>query len=161
MWIAPDGTRITGTLEVIKGCTNGIDDIEADGTPVYDSNGTEVNWDGQEQAVDENGKPIFLDEDGYEWTFDWLTEVPGDGEDEHGRDISVPFIVRDDGVLDQFIRTRVAWKLNVPPTVVEFDGGVFALAFSGRESWTVDEAIALIDEYATRYGIYPAEKAAT
>lgn len=156
MWIAPDGSRITGTIEDIFDCVAGITDIDAKtGEPEYDGE-TEVNWNGQKTRT-RDGKMLFSDDDGGEWTFDQLTNA------EEGADDGTPILWPEgadagdhDGSLDQFIRCRVAWKDGQ----ADFDGGPFALAFSGEGPWTVEEAISLIDEYATRYGIYPDKIAA-
>jgi hypothetical protein len=78
---APNGEAIVGTLELIR-ATCPIDGIAADGTPAYTAWAeTEVNWDSQ-KTVTRNGKIIFLDESRNEWTFDQLTPIEDDADDE-------------------------------------------------------------------------------
>ena len=78
-WLSPSGSPIVGTLEKLTGvarCT-----IHADGVRTYDSGeGTEIDWDSQETVV-RDGKVIFVDEDGEEWTFDQLTQEQEDEDD--------------------------------------------------------------------------------
>ena len=70
-FISPTGSPIVGTLETITGRANicGID--PATGNPEHDG-GTEIFWDDQ-ATVMRDGKTVFLDEDGGEWTFEELT----------------------------------------------------------------------------------------
>ena len=72
IWKAPNGLEITATLEKLIG-TCGISDISDEGMPDYDGTGTTVDWDSQETAT-KDGKLIFLDSAGNEWTFDQLTK---------------------------------------------------------------------------------------
>jgi hypothetical protein len=67
-YLSPKGSPIVGTLEIIHGVANCT--IHSDGTRTYDG-GTDVDWDSQETVV-RDGKVIFVDEDGEEWTFDQL-----------------------------------------------------------------------------------------
>lgn len=66
---SPSGSPILGTLESIKGRAE-ISGISATGEPEYASQ-TTVFWDNQETVL-RNGKIVFLDQDGMEWTFDEL-----------------------------------------------------------------------------------------
>ena len=74
-WRAPNGDAIVGTLEKLIG-TALITDIEDNGTPIFEGE-TKVDWDSQE-TVTRNDKIIFVDESGYEWTFDDLTKEDPD-----------------------------------------------------------------------------------
>lgn len=68
---APDGTPITGTLEVLSGeayTRDGSFYRGPDGALAFDHAGeTEVFWDDQ-TTVTRNGKVVFIDRDGAEWT---------------------------------------------------------------------------------------------
>lgn len=77
-YVSPTGKPILGTLEKLTARAE-ITGINDDGTPEYEGD-TEVFWDSQETA-ELDGKVIFLDEDGYEWTFDQLKPVE-ESEDE-------------------------------------------------------------------------------
>jgi hypothetical protein len=80
MWVSPTGAEIIGTSDAVL-CTANITDIEEDGTPVY-SGETDVDWDSQ-TTKERDGKPLFIDDDGQEWTFDQLTwEEDEEGEDD-------------------------------------------------------------------------------
>ncbi|MGO7308821.1 hypothetical protein ACCS91_33740 [Rhizobium ruizarguesonis] len=78
---SPNGHEIIGTAEIIL-ATAPISGINADGTPIYTSwASTEVDWDTQE-TVKRDGKILFVDEEGDEWTFDQL--VPEEDSDASG-----------------------------------------------------------------------------
>ena len=77
-YVSPSGSLILGTLERLTGRSE-ISGIKDDGEPVY-SGGTEIFYDDQVTATDSEGKMIFLDEDGAEWTFDQLK--PADEEED-------------------------------------------------------------------------------
>lgn len=79
-WYAPNGLEITGTLEAFTGRAR-ISGISEDGTPEH-AGGTEVFLE-DGKTVERDGKPVFLDEEGGEWTFDQLTsEHPDDDQDD-------------------------------------------------------------------------------
>lgn len=78
-YVSPDGLPIVGTLETVKGCAN-LTTINDDGTPNYDGS-TKVYWD-EQVTVQRDGKRVFLDEDGNEWTFDQLKVEEEQSEDE-------------------------------------------------------------------------------
>ncbi|BBB99729.1 MULTISPECIES: hypothetical protein [Bradyrhizobium] len=82
-YVSPSGSAIIGTLERLTGRC-GISGIEDDGTPVHDSDGTVIFYDDQVTAT-KDGKTVFLDDNGAEWTFDQLTPVD-DEEDEDDDD---------------------------------------------------------------------------
>ena len=67
---SPTGSPIVGTLETIVGIGM-IKGIDVDGTPDYVGE-TDIFWDDQITVV-RDGKIIFVDDDGDEWTFDQLT----------------------------------------------------------------------------------------
>jgi len=71
-YTTPDGTEIIGTLERVTARCE-IHDIDDEGNPEY-AGGTEIFWDAME-VVERDGKMIFLDETGEEWTFDQLKRV--------------------------------------------------------------------------------------
>lgn len=71
-YTAPDGAPIVGTAETLT-ATSTIFGIKPDGTPEYDGS-TEINWDDQ-KTVRRDGKIIFEDDKGREWTFDQLVKV--------------------------------------------------------------------------------------
>jgi hypothetical protein len=83
--LSPTGAEITGTLEVVKGtCGVMAWSRDADGSLSfdYDGTGTEVDWDSQ-KTVTREGKRVFVDENGQEWTEDQIELVEDDdGEDE-------------------------------------------------------------------------------
>ncbi len=74
-YVAPTGAAIIGTVERVLGCATiaGID--PATGEPEYDGNGTTMYWDCSETQK-RDGKILFQDEAGDEWTFDQL--IPAD-----------------------------------------------------------------------------------
>lgn len=78
-WYAPNGLEITGTLEAFTGRAR-ISGISADGKPDH-FGGTEVFLE-DGKTVERDGKPVFLDEEGGEWTFDQLSSEPPEDEDE-------------------------------------------------------------------------------
>ncbi|WP_396604853.1 hypothetical protein ACFLEY_22285 [Bradyrhizobium sp. YCK136] len=84
-YVSPTGSPILGTLERLTGRAE-ITGIEDDGEPVYQG-GTEIFYDDQVTAT-QDGKMIFLDENGAEWTFDQLTPADdseeGDDEEDDG-----------------------------------------------------------------------------
>jgi hypothetical protein len=73
---APNGLRILGTKEIISGraeISDGSYKRDADGNLTYDYAGeTEIFWD-EQKTVEQDGKEVFLDEDGGEWTADQIT----------------------------------------------------------------------------------------
>ena len=82
---SPTGVLIIGTREVVYG-TCGIvpgSFSRKDGeiTVEYDGNGTELDWDGQE-SFQIDGKTVYLDENGHEWTEDQLSLIPEESDDE-------------------------------------------------------------------------------
>lgn len=68
--LAPNGSRIVGTYEVINGCAEIIEDSyykDEHGVIDFEWSGhTEVYWDDQ-KTVEENGQRIFIDECGDAW----------------------------------------------------------------------------------------------
>lgn len=73
--VAPNGIRIRGTLEQLTGVAQ-INSIERlpDGTLDFDyEGGTEVFYD-EAVTVERDGKIVFVDEEGDEWTEDQLVE---------------------------------------------------------------------------------------
>ncbi|BAR61917.1 hypothetical protein NK6_8770 [Bradyrhizobium diazoefficiens] len=83
-YVSPTGSPILGTLERLTGRAE-ITGIEDNGEPVYQG-GTEIFYDDQVTAT-QDGKMIFLDENGAEWTFDQLTPADDSEEgDEEGDD---------------------------------------------------------------------------
>ncbi|MGJ4953104.1 hypothetical protein [Bradyrhizobium sp. HKCCYLS20291] len=81
-YVSPTGSPILGTLEKLTGRAE-IMGIEEDGTPLYQG-GTEIFYDDQVTARTDDGKMIFLDENGAEWTFDQLKPADDEEEDEDG-----------------------------------------------------------------------------
>lgn len=78
-WYSPNGEPITGTLEALKGRAH-ISGISTEGVPEH-SGGTEVFYE-EGHTMERDGKLIFLDDAGGEWTFDQLTSEPPEDEDE-------------------------------------------------------------------------------
>ncbi|MHC2249951.1 hypothetical protein [Bradyrhizobium elkanii] len=72
-YVSPTGSPIKGTKELLTGRC-GISGIEDDGTPVHDGDGTVIFYDDQVTET-KDGKTVFLDDNGAEWTFDQLTPV--------------------------------------------------------------------------------------
>lgn len=72
-YLSPNGSPIIGTLERLSGRAeiSGIDPTT--GEPEY-SGGTAIFYDDQE-TVQRDGKIVFLDNGGDEWTFDQLALV--------------------------------------------------------------------------------------
>ncbi len=70
---APTGSPICGSAEFVL-VTASIAGIKPDGTPEYDGARSEVHWDTQKQVMRDD-KPLFVDENGEEWTFDQLTVI--------------------------------------------------------------------------------------
>lgn len=82
---APTGVEIVGTLEMIPGTAiasdfarnpDGSISVEYDG-------GTDVDWDGQ-ATVTRNGKKVYVDDSGGEWTEDQLVLGADEDEGEEG-----------------------------------------------------------------------------
>ncbi|TYO65469.1 hypothetical protein FXV83_16165 [Bradyrhizobium hipponense] len=82
-YVSPTGSPILGTLEKLTGRAEimGIDD---NGEPVYQG-GTEIFYDDQVTAT-KDGKMIFLDENGAEWTFDQLQPVEAEDDEDEEED---------------------------------------------------------------------------
>ncbi|THK33458.1 hypothetical protein EHS39_36220 [Ensifer sp. MPMI2T] len=76
---SPNGSPIVGTAEKILATAN-ITGINPDGTPNYEG-GSDIHWDTQKALV-RDGKILFVDEDGDEWTFDQLVLVEEDSEED-------------------------------------------------------------------------------
>ena len=68
-YVSPTGKLIVGTLETTP-CRCNIDGIGDDGEVSY-SGGSEMFYD-ETKAILRDGKPLFLDEAGEDWTFDQL-----------------------------------------------------------------------------------------
>jgi hypothetical protein len=93
-WYSPTGVQITGTLETLKGRAH-ISGISSEGVPEH-AGGTEIFYE-EGRTVERDGKIVFLDDEGGEWTFDQLTseppedgdetEVDDDAEDEDDEDV--------------------------------------------------------------------------
>jgi hypothetical protein len=69
---APDGSKIIGTVEIIPACTAGIEEGTvtrgADGKFQFQYDGaTDVNWEAQYTAFNEDGERLFWDEAGDYW----------------------------------------------------------------------------------------------
>lgn len=71
---APNGQEIVSTLEVLHGTCGVTFERKPDGTVEvdFDGSGTDVDWDSQ-ATVTREGKRVFLDESGNEWTEDQIT----------------------------------------------------------------------------------------
>ena len=82
-YVSPTGSTIVGTKELIVGITH-IAGIEADGTPIPGNRGTLVIWDDME-TVTQDGKIVFIDGNGAEWTFDQLKLVADGPADAAGK----------------------------------------------------------------------------
>lgn len=80
-YVSPTGAEILGTLERLTGRAE-ISGIEDNGEPVY-SGETEIFYDDQVTET-KDGKMIFLDENGAEWTFDQL--IPADEFEDENED---------------------------------------------------------------------------
>lgn len=80
-YLSPKGHRIIGTLETAEARAdiNGID--SETGLPEFTGE-SETFWDSQETKTNDEGKIIFLCEDGEEWTFDQLVVDEKEDEDE-------------------------------------------------------------------------------
>lgn len=78
---SPTGALIIGTKEIVPGIAL-INGISEDGEPEYDGE-TDVDWNGQTSVL-RDGKPLFVDENEEEWTFDQLTVSDDEDEDEEG-----------------------------------------------------------------------------
>ena len=69
---SPNGSAIVGTLEIVT-CRVDIHGIDENGEPSF-AGGSTMFWD-EQRPVERDGKPLFLDEDGFEWTLDQLIRV--------------------------------------------------------------------------------------
>jgi hypothetical protein len=76
---SPTHSPICGSAEIVL-ATASIAGIKPDGTPVYDTAGSQIHWDTQRQVV-RDGKPVFVDENAAEWTFDQLTPIEEEADD--------------------------------------------------------------------------------
>ncbi len=86
--LAPNGLEITGTLEKLIGragitfCAPGEQGNETAGSlSFFWDGGTEIFWDEQKTAEDENGRKIFLDREGNQWTEDEIILIKGHCDD--------------------------------------------------------------------------------
>jgi hypothetical protein len=70
---APTGALILGTFERVD-CRCEIHGVNDDGTPDY-AGSSAMFWD-ETHPVERDGKPLFLDEKGEQWTFDQLVKEP-------------------------------------------------------------------------------------
>lgn len=72
---APNGLEIVGTREIIPGVASITRDSfakDSDGNLTFEHRGgTEVHWDAQ-KTVTRDGRTVFVDEDGAEWTGDMI-----------------------------------------------------------------------------------------
>lgn len=66
---SPNGHLITGTADKVF-VTASIYGFDENNQPVY-AGGSEVHWDTQ-VTLERDGKPLFVCENGDEWTFDQL-----------------------------------------------------------------------------------------
>lgn len=84
-FVSPTGSPIIGTKELIPGVAL-VASISETGEPEYEGE-TDVDWDGQ-RTVKRDGKILFVDDDGEQWTFDQLTKVEDDedGEDDESEE---------------------------------------------------------------------------
>lgn len=78
-FVSPNGHQIVGTVERIPGLAQATE-YSATGEPEYDGY-TEPYWDGQE-TVTRDGKILYQDENGDEWTFDELSPDTDDEDEE-------------------------------------------------------------------------------
>lgn len=79
-YLSPTGARIVGTAETVLVMYT-IEGINDDGTPDYgDAADSTVYWETAEQKTNADGKPLYQDADGEEWTFDQLTLALDDDE---------------------------------------------------------------------------------
>lgn len=76
---SPNGSEIIGTSDMVP-ATALINGIYDDGTPSY-AGSSNVDWDSQ-KAKTRDGKILYIDEDGNEWTFDQLVKVEAEIEDD-------------------------------------------------------------------------------
>ena len=81
-YLSPTGSPIIGTLERLSGRAEIIGIDHTTGEPEYQG-GTEIFYDDQE-TVTRDGKMVFLDEAGGEWTFDQLVQEVDEDEDDDG-----------------------------------------------------------------------------
>lgn len=79
---APNGEMIVGVLERVP-CVVQIDDISEDGTYVLPTVGVSntIWWDDQEPVM-KGESLVFIDEESGQWTFDQLTKVVEEDEDD-------------------------------------------------------------------------------
>lgn len=75
-WYSPTGSQILGTLERLSARAEIVDIDPKTGEPEYQGS-TTIFW-GDERTVTRDGKTVFLDENGAEWTFDQLTSEEDD-----------------------------------------------------------------------------------
>lgn len=68
-YLSPTGSPIVGTLECLSGVAL-LEGISATGEPTY-SGDTEIWWE-EQRTAEREGKTVFVDNDGFEWTFDQL-----------------------------------------------------------------------------------------
>jgi hypothetical protein len=80
--ISPNGSPIVGTFEKVHAVAKTIiTDRDANGELIWDhEGGSEIFWDSMETQT-KDGKIVFLDVDGLEWTEDEITFVDDDEED--------------------------------------------------------------------------------
>lgn len=79
-YTSPNGSEIVGTAEKLLATAN-ISGIDPEtGEPEF-AGDTEIHWDTQE-TLERDGKTLFVDDSGEEWTFDQLTTIDEDDEDD-------------------------------------------------------------------------------
>jgi len=76
---SPNGSKIIGTAELIPG-TAMIISIDDDGHPEYTGE-TELDWDNQWTKTRDD-KFLFIDDDGYLWTFNQLMKLVDEEEED-------------------------------------------------------------------------------
>lgn len=65
---APTGAKIVAVLETTP-CTVGVNGFEDDGSPIYDGNGSDMDWDNQEMVAASDGTRTVIDENDTHWAF--------------------------------------------------------------------------------------------
>lgn len=91
-YVSPTGVAIVGTADSVL-CCAAIVGIEDNGTPIW-GGGTKVDWDSQRTRT-RDGKILFGDENGNEWTFDQLTKADEDEEPEPAKSHTLTNTQRD------------------------------------------------------------------
>jgi hypothetical protein len=137
-YVSPTGSPILGTKELLTGRAE-ITGIDDNGEPVY-AGDTEIFYDDQVTET-KDGKMIFLDEDGAEWTFDQLKPADEDDGGEHDGNDDDAWIQPDVEVIYRTTSGFVSLEYIGKVTTIMGDRA-YVVTNDGPEFWAKKEYLA-------------------